>query len=274
MVAPMPGARGQPRLELVLAARRVGQPARRCGAASMLLGGTSHAGAADWRCWDCLRALRRSAGELASVLLDASFLTLPVPHFSHAACFLLISRRVPVLSVGDDFRLPPKTAWLLRCAPVFRTGCSGLRGLLLRTPTARSVHHTSATQRLCWQKLSSCFSGFTGDFARPPYARRGSAEDWIARMAESPFARSRVLRGADRRRPSHSSVTTAHESARRRRRAPVDAPRPVSERKPRSRVSRVSALGADHRNRQRATNVGVEEAHLRPPGGRQWQPPT
>ena len=83
--------------------------------------------------------------------------------------------------------------------------------------------------------------------------------------------------GADGRHPYHSSVTTEHESARRRQRAPVDAPRPVSERKPRSRFSRASALGADHGNRQRSKNVGVEEAHLRPPGGRRWQagsPPT
>ena len=115
--------------------------------------------------------------------------------------------------------------------------------------------------------------GFRENSLRPPDARRGSAEDWIARLAESPFARSRVLRGADRRRPSHSSVTTGHESARRRQRAPVDAPRPVSERKPRSHVSRVSALGDDHGNRQRGTNVGVEEAQLRPPEGRRWQPP-
>ena len=55
---------------------------------------------------------------------------------------------------------------------------------------------------------------------------------------------------------------------------PVDAPRPVSERKPRSRLSRVPALGADHGNRQRGKGVGVEEGHLRPPGGRRWQPPT
>ena len=66
---------------------------------------------------------------------------------------------------------------------------------------------------------------------------------------------------------TNSSVTTGHESARRRRRAPVDAPRPVSERKPRNRFCRVSALGADHGNRQRGKGVGVEEAHLRPPGG-------
>ena len=169
----------------------------------------------------------------------------------------------------------PKTAWLLRFAPVFRTGSSGFRGLLLRTPTAQSVRHTRAAQRMRWQaKLARAFSGFKrGEIARPLYARRGSAEDWMARLAWSLLGRGRVLCGADRRRPCHSSATTGHESARRRRRAPVDAPRPVSEREPRSRVSRVSALGADHGKIQRATNVGVEEAHLRPPGGRRWQPP-
>ena len=55
------------------------RPARRCGAASMLLGGTSHAGAADWRCWDapiCESAATDLQEPLASVLLDASFLTL------------------------------------------------------------------------------------------------------------------------------------------------------------------------------------------------------
>ena len=188
---------------------------------------------------------------------------------------LLLSRRVPVVSVGDDFSLPPKTAWLLCSATAFRTGRGGFRGLPLRTPTARSMHHTTATQRLCWRKISSsCFSGFTWRtrFARHTLVAGVLRTGWHAWRSRS-LLRGRVLRGADRRRPSHSSVTTEHESARRRRRAPVDAPRPVSERKPRSRISRVSALGADHGNRQRGKNVGVEEAHLRPPGGRRWQPP-
>ena len=123
-------------------------------------------------------------------------------------------------------------------------------------------------------KLELVLFGFytPRDLACTSCARRGSAEDWMARLAWSLLGRGRVLCGADRRRPYHSSVATGHESTRRRQRAPADAPRPVSERKPRSHVSRVSALGADHGNRQRATNVGVEEAHLRPPGGRRWQP--
>ena len=168
----------------------------------------------------------------------------------------------------------PKTAWLLRFEPVFRTGRTGFRGLPLRTPAARSVRDTSAAQRMRWQQNSArAFSGFRRWRTPALYARRGSAEDWLARLAQSPLARSRVLCGADQRRPRNSSVTTGHESARRRRRASVDAPRPVSERKPRSRFSRVTVLGTDHENRQRGNNVGVEEAHLRPPGGRRWQPP-
>ena len=133
------------------------------------------------------------------------------------------------------------------------------------------------TRALCEAVLAKtrarAFGFYVENSACPPDARRGSAEDWMARLAQSPLASCGVSCVADRRRPCHSSATTGHESARRRRRAPVDAPRPVSERKPRSRVSRVSALGADHENRQRGTNVGVEEAHLRPLGGRRWQPP-
>ena len=131
---------------------------------------------------------------------------------------------------------------------MFRTGSSGFRGLLLRTPTARSVHHTSAAQRLRWQLLELVLFGFYVNIARPPYARRGSADgDEVTRTA-SPLP----LPGRLVRRRSTSAISflrddrARHESARRRQRAPVDAPRPVSERKPRSRVSRVSALGADH----------------------------
>ena len=122
---------------------------------------------------------------------------------------------------------------------------------------------------------SSCFSGFRRGrthLARYTLGAGVLRTGWRAWRSRS-LVRCRVLCGADRRRPYHSSVTTGHEPARRRQRAPVDAPRPVSERKPRSHFSRVSALGADHGNRQRSKNVGVEEAHLRPPGGRRWQPP-
>jgi len=113
---------------------------------------------------------------------------------------------------------------------------------------------------------SLCHGGESGATSpvRPAFLHAWRSRSW-------PGAGS--LRGADQRRPCHSSVTTGHESARRRRRAPVDAPRPVSERKPRSRLIRVSALGADHENRQRGKNVGVEEAQIRPPEGRRWQPP-
>ena len=168
----------------------------------------------------------------------------------------------------------PKTAWLLRFEPVFRTGSSGFRSLLLRTPTARAVHHTSATQRLCWQKTELVLFGFYVEtrFARHTLVAGVLRTGWHAWRSRS-LLRGRGLCCADRRRPYHSSVTTGHESARRRQRAPVDAPRPVSERKPRSRLIRVSALGADHENRQRGKNVGVEEAQIRPPEGRRWQPP-
>ena len=55
----------------------------------------------------------------------------------------------------------PKTAWLLRFEPVFRTGRTGFRGLPLRTPTARSMHHTRAAQWMRWQaKRARAFSGF------------------------------------------------------------------------------------------------------------------
>ena len=128
---------------------------------------------------------------------------------SVASC---LSRRAPVVSVGDDFSLPPKTAWLLRFIPVFRTGSSGFRGLLLRTPTARSVQHTSATRRLCWQKLSSCLSGFTWRtrFARQTLVAEVLRTGWHA-------WRSRPLPGAGslvRRRSTSASSFLRDDRAR------------------------------------------------------------
>ena len=63
--------------------------------------------------------------------------------------------------MGDDFSLPPKTAWLLRFAPVFRTGRSVFRSLLLRTPAALiDAPHDRYAEAVLAQNLELVLFGF------------------------------------------------------------------------------------------------------------------